>query len=293
MQALKKRLLISLVLILSSAGYAGAQYGLSRDCQILDRLEEPIWHVYTGYLTKEDVRDSDTGDFGIMELGANTGLLYYRTEGGELDVRAGFDTMYFTRSGGISLPTQVTAARADADFVMRFEDGYALRLKAEPGIYSDLRDLGWRDFFVPFALSGIRTVSPDVSVEAGIAFFPGFDRLADPRMLMRWELDDAVLLDAGYPGSRIMFRPFLNWGFMAGFEIQQFMEYRLKRSDVRRSLAYDETRFYIGVEHVIADHLQLMLEAGRVVNRSMDFRRGEKVDLDDAYYVRVGIGGLL
>ncbi len=288
-----RTLLAAVVLAGMVSGPVRGQYGLAPYCQILDRIEDPIWEVYFGYMTNEDAKEPDAGHFGLTEIGARAGLYYYRTAGGDLDIQAGFDTMYFTGGGGIGLPTQVTAARLDLDYIMRFDDGYALRLKMEPGLYSDLRDLGWRDMYVPFALSGIHAVRSDVSLETGVAFFPGFDRLVDPRILLRWELGDFFLLDAGYPGSRLVYRPALHWGFTAGFDVQQHMQYRLKRSDDRRSLRYEEVRFHLGVERIFAENLLWRFEAGHAVNRSLNFERGEDYKLNDAYYFRIGVGGLL
>lgn len=288
-----RMLLAAMVLAGMWSGPARSQYGAAPYCQILDRIEDPIWETYLGYATREDVKDPEAGDSGMVEIGAHTGLFYFYGPAGVLDLRAGFDTLFFTHGAGLGLPLQVTAARLDLDYIMRFEDGYALRLKLEPGFYSTLRNLGWRDLYVPFGLSGIRAVSPDISIETGIAFFPGFDRLADPRILMRWELSDLFLLDAGYPGSRLIFRPDLHWAFTTGFEVQQYMEYRLKRGDERRAFRYEETRFFAGIEHMFADHLQWMFEAGHIVNRSVHFGRGPGADLDNAYYFRIAFGGLL
>ncbi len=269
--------------------YLGSDY-----CQILDRLEDPVWHGHIGYMTKERVREPGGDNFGITELGAHSGLAYFRTGFGDLDIRFGLDSLIFMGDGNLDLPDQVSALRLDARYVLRLNDGYAVRLGLEPGLYSDFKDISGDDFFLPFNLAAIRALTPDISVLVGAAFFPEFDRWFDPRIGMRWALSDYMLLDLFYPESRLIVRPNYDWRFLLGFRITEYLEYQLENTDDRRRLMYDDSRLYAGVETTIREGIQFMVQAGRVFDRSVDFKRiGGKSDVDDAFYIRVGIGGVI
>ncbi len=267
-----------------------AQYG-QRYCQLLDRMEEPFWKAYTGYTTREKLPE---GKAALIEAGGGTGLLYLRTNIGDFDLRAAIDSVFFLGSGGIDLPDQVTAARLDLAYVMRFNDGYALKLGLQPGVYSEFSGFKERDFFIPFSAQGILAINDSLSAMAGLQFYPEFDQLISPRAGLRWAITDFLLLDLFYPASRLAFRPTYDWTLFVGASQREALEYQLKKRDDRRALMLDETRYFIGVDRVLSDTTQWMFEAGRVVDREIDFRRVTGAsDLEDAYYFRIGIGGMI
>jgi hypothetical protein len=268
-----------------------AQYG-SDYCQILDRLDDPIWHAYIGYADR--ARIEGFGKTGMMEAGAGSGLIYFRTDFGEIDLKAAVDSVFFTDSGGVRLPNHVSAARLDLSYVIRLEEGHALRLGFEPGFYSEIEYADSDHLFYPFSIHGIRAFTPNVSGLAGLNFYPGFDRLVDPRLGIRWGISDYLLLDVFYPKTEIVFRPNVEWALRAGVEFREYLEYQLKSRDDRKRLMMDETRIYVGVDKLISHDIQLMFQIGRLVDRSIDFRRFEQEkDLDNAYFFRIGVGGLI
>lgn len=281
----------ALCIMMIAAPSVQAQYGQGY-CQLLDRMEEPFWKAYAGYTTRE--RLSEGKKVALAEAGVGSGLMYLRTNIGDFDLRADIDSIFFMGSGGIDLPDQVTAARLDLKHVLRFQDGYALQLGLQPGIYSEFKGFKARDFFVPFSAKGILAVNDRLSLMAGLQFYPGFRKWIAPRAGARWAITDFLLLDLFYPASRLSFRPNYNWTFSVGAEQREELEYHLPKGDNRRSVTLDETRFFIGVDRVRSDTTQWMFEFGRVVNRDIDFRRNASAhDLEDATYFRIGIGGLI
>ncbi len=259
-------------------------------CQILDRMEKPIWHGYIGHAGRAQIKGFK--NTAMTEVGAGAGLLYFRTDFGEIDLKAAVDSVFFTHSGGVRLPDHVSAARLDFSYVLRLDSGYAVRLGIEPGFYSEIEYVSSDHLFYPFSVHGIHAVNPDLSVFAGLNFYPGFDRLIDPRVGVRWNISDYLLLDAFYPKSEVVFRPTLDWSARVGVEYRNHMEYHLKNQDDRKHLLMDETRLYMGVDKLITHDIQLMLQIGRLVNRSLDFRRYEREkDLDDTVFFRIGVGG--
>ncbi len=261
-------------------------------CQILDRADEPIWHGRIGYVHNGKVDQFDK--VSMLELSVGSGIFYARTPAGEFDLRADFDSTTFLRRGDIRLPDQVGAIRLDLDYVARLDDGYALRLGFAPGFYSQITHLRSDHLHYPFRIHAIRALQPDVSLLAGLDFFPRYDRLIEPRAGVRWNISDFLLLDAFYPNSEIVFRPTPNWAIRTGVEFNRKSEYALKSSDDRDRLEMRETRIYLGVDRLLYHDLAVLFRIGRVVDRSVDFRRlAPSRDIDDAYYIQIGIGGLI
>lgn len=270
---------------------ASAQHGAGY-CQLIDRIEDPAWKLAASYTARERIEDGKNA--GIVEVGAAAELFYFRTSVGDLDFKALADSLFFVGSGGINLPSQVSALRLDMSYLRRTDDGYALKLAFQPGFYSEFKGFRSRAFYVPFSVQGIRTFNESVSALGGLQFYPGFDRKVDPRLGVRWAVSDMVLVDLFYPASQISFRPNFDWTFSVGLAKREFLEYRLKRSDPRGSLQLDEARWYVGVDRTISDTLQLMFEFGYVFNRKVDFDHVESSrDWDDAMYYRIGVGGLI
>jgi len=261
--------------------------------QILDRMEDPVWSVYGGYVTKESVQKRD-GDVAISEWGAHSGLVYFRTGIGDLDLKAELDWKVFIGSGGMNLPDEVGSLRLKFDYITRLDDGYALRLRLRPGFYGELTEFDGNALFFPFGVAGVKSIGPSAAGLVGLNFYPGFKRLIVPELGVRWAISDFLLVDAFYPESRVVFRPNMDWALRVGFSFPDFVEYRLSSGDDRRAVMLDEMRMYAGVDYMLSDGIALMFEAGRVVNRSIDFRKieGER-DVDDALYFRIAIGGLL
>lgn len=273
-------------------GHQAALAQWSDYCVLLDRMEEPIWHYYGGWVTASRVEGA--GKTSQLEWGASAGLWYHRTAFGEFDFRAAIESMTFTSSAGLNVPTTVAAAHLDLRYVTGFDNGYALQLGMEPGLYSEIRHAGSQHLFFPFSIAGIRAVNPSLSLLGGLNFYPGFDRLVDPRLGARWVVSDFLLIDLFYPASQVVVRPTMNWTVRAGVEIRDYLEYQLKRSDERDRLMIDETRLYVGMDWRQWNERHFFIEAGRLVDRSLSFRRNEsRRDLGDAYYLRLGFAHYL
>ncbi len=261
-------------------------------CQILDRTDEPVWHMRAGYV--HDGKVERFGRMSMLELSAGSGIFYARTVAGEFDLRADVDATTFLKRGDISLPDQVAAIRLDLDYVARLDDGYALRLGFAPGVYSQITHLRSDHLHYPFRIHGIRAFEPDVSIMAGLDFFPRYDRLIEPRAGVRWNISDFLLLDAFYPNSEIVFRPTPDWAIRTGVEFNRKSEFALKSDDDRDRLEMTDTRIYLGVDRLLYHDIALLFRIGRVVDRSVDFRRfTPSRDIEDALFIQIGIGGLI
>ncbi|HEY8240654.1 MAG TPA: hypothetical protein VIH35_04365, partial [Kiritimatiellia bacterium] len=106
--------------------------------------------------------------------------------------------------------------------------------------------------------------------------------------------NDEWLLDIAYPETRITYMPETDWELYAGMKRDQTTEWRLDEDDPLKSLRYYESRAYLGVNAPIAPDLRVMCQAGRIFSRTIDFSDGlPEFDVDDAWFLSVGVGGSL
>lgn len=263
-------------------------------CQILDRSEEPLWHAELGYVTREKVRTEGGDDFGLVEMAGGAGLVYLDTAPGTFDLRARLDTMTFIGDGDVDLPGQVGALRLDLKWTLRLPSGLSLQLSTFPGLYSDFRDVSGEDLFIPVGCSLLYAFAPQLSGIAGWVVYPGFTHVVDPRLGIRWGPNDFVLVDLFYPESRIILAPAETWRVFLGLRALLYPEYQLEKGDTRDRFMYDEWRWYGGLEFAMSETMWFLSQVGFVFNREIDFAENAPgADVDDALFLRVGVGGFL
>lgn len=263
-------------------------------CQILDHVVEPVWDASIGYITREDIERDGAGHFGIVELNAGSGLVYLETDQGTFDLRTSLELLVLTGDGDIALPDQVGSFTLDLHWILRFPSGFAVKLGAFPGFYSDFEDLSGKDLFIPLEVQAIQAFNESVSGMVGLALFPGFDRVVDPRVGLRWGIYDAWLVDLFYPESRIAFAPDRALQVYVGIYTRPQPEFQLQKDDDRDRFMFDETRWFVGLDRALSGLTQLQVRAGKVINRKIDFENNfRSADVEDAFYLTVGIGGTL
>jgi hypothetical protein len=209
-------------------------------------------------------------------------------------LRSALELRAFTGDGGIGLPDQVGVLKLDVDFIHRTRGGFSLRLGLAPGLYSEFRNLSGRDFFIPFRVVAMRSFNPVCSGFLGAAVYPDFDHVVDPRVGLRWAVLEGLLLDLAYPESAVTVMPDGPLWVSAGLKVALYPEYQLEKDDPRERLLYDEKRWYGRVLLALSEATRFFVEAGQVFDREIAFaREAAASDLDDALYVKVGLGGFM
>lgn len=276
---------------LAGAAVAEEQYPY---CQILDRVDEPAWQAHVGYVGQARVRDPHGQDVSMLNFKGGGGLYYWRTDAGDVDLSGAYDFTAFDGSGGVDLPNQVAALRLDAAYTWRQWDGSAVKVDLYPGVYSDLEDIGFDDLYMPFQVLGIQAFNPQLSGVFGVAIYPGFARSFDPRFGVRYAVSDELSVDLMYPESRVTYHPAAQWDVYAGLRNNPVAEYSLEDGDPRDAFQYDEARMYVGVNAPVNDLMRVMAQLGWTISRSVDFDRVQPArDVEDAFFVSLGVGGTL
>ncbi len=263
-------------------------------CQILDRTTDPIWTLHLGYTERADVKATGGDDFGLFDIAAESGLLYLRTDYGDFDIGANFAMRVVLGDGGIDMPDQFGQLNADIAWINRYYDGWASLIQVSPGLYTDYEDISGEDFFMPFEVSLIRAFNDQASGQFGLRIFPDFDRSVDPIIGIRWELSPDILLDLFYPDSRILFAVTRDLEAYAGFSIREYPEYQLQKDDARDRFMFRESRAFVGINNAISDSTRVMIELGAAIDREVEFDGpGGDADVDDALFIRIGLGGTI
>ena len=109
----------------------------------------------------------------------------------------------FSPPAGAPIPSELTALALELGYRRQLNPAWALRLELDPGLYSDLRDLGGGDFNAPGHLRLVRTVSRefqwliglDVDVRSGTPVMGGGGA--------RWQITPDCTLLLVVPSPRV------------------------------------------------------------------------------------------
>ena len=280
------------MLIAAAAAAQDAQFPY---CQIVDRPLAPVYELHAAFITGAETDLPDGGDTAVVEERAHLSLGYYRTSYGDLDLGLAWNSWIPLDSTDADLPDQFGQFYLDLHWDLRTRDAFTFRTELQPGLYSDYRDVGSGDFFLPFGISGIQAFSEYFSVRIGVRVFPEFDHDFDPIALLRFSPTDNLLFDVGYPVSRVWFQPHPAWTLQGVLEFRRADEFRLTENDPRHQFRFADTRVYGEVSYAFRPMLNLVLRAGIVRDREINFESGapDSVELDDAPFYSLGLSGQL
>lgn len=251
------------------------------ECQLLDRVDQPDWQVHVEYVDKARVFGPED-NLSLLTLRGGGGLGYWATDMGDFELHGLFDVTTLAADGGMKLPDQLLTLSFKGVYIWRNTGGISYRTEIDPGYYPDIKKRTSQSFFCPAGFSVIKTFNSQCSALIGVMAYPGMDNLLDPRIGFRYAFSDMVYADLMYPESKVVVTPQPDWDFYAGIR------------DDRASSVFRDARAYAGMNLPIAEAVRLMLQAGLVFNRSVDYD-DSAVDysVSDALYVSLGFGGTL
>lgn len=261
-------------------------------CQILDDLSDPAYEFGVGYLPRQDFENEEGS--GMLEMDARWHVRYFRNIlYGDIDCVLEARSIAFIHSPEVDLPSQVAQIGADIGWTHRFPDGLSFQLRAMPGIYSDLEELGSDMFFFPFSWAVIRAFSPDLSGEVGLDIRPRFDREIMPRIGLAWEPTDDWRVDARLPESSLTWFVTPDWSTRLLFK---WMNTTYAIADDRDLLTLEDFRLGWEVTYRLPEQIQLSAQLGYVFGRDIVFDNTEPkepsvVDIDSGTFLRFALGG--
>jgi hypothetical protein len=177
------------------------------------------------------------------------------------------------------VPKNLIQASAVIGFDYQVPDEWLLRVELEPGIYSDFRDISWRDVDMPLLIGGAYLANPDLQWLFGMRVDVRSDFPVLPAIGIRWKYSDQWTLNLMAPKPRIEYdvnqRLQLHAGaeFLVGtFAVGE--NFGTPRGEPRldgKIVDYLEIRFGSGLSWKLTPNITVDAEAGLVPYRWFDF----------------------
>jgi hypothetical protein len=178
------------------------------------------------------------------------------------------------------------------------------RIEALPGIYSNARDITWRDFNVPFEIAGSYFVSADLILLAGIYVDVNASPPVFPVLGVHWKLSDKWVIEGIPPRPQIQYTLSDSVTLFAGADLReetfvvdnQFGSSRGIPQLNNAIVEYSEIRAGAGLTWKVSKRVTMDIEGGCTPYRRFDYPNvadGFKVKSDDwVPYLRVGLSAL-
>lgn len=256
---------------------------------ILDDVSDPMYSIGWTYIPSRHF--SGYGSSAVMELDADWEFAYLRNFlDGDMALRLRAQDTIFTRSAHLDLPSQLLLMALDTTWSTRLQDGFAIRAGAAPGMYSDAKELGGDCVFVPVSCSVVRTFAPEMAGIIGLQLRLGFDQVLMPILGLQFDVGRDVVLAMAIPESKLVWFVNREWTSRLGMKWNN-VSYRLH--DDRDLMTIEDFRFFWELRYRYTDQLEFIGDLGYVFDRQVQFDRNPSgdVDVDDAAYIRLGIGG--
>jgi hypothetical protein len=263
--------------------------------QFLDAPVDPVYWASLAYVGPTQFGGDESAS--MVELDGFWRLAVYRDVLlGDVDLNLSLHSVIFAGSAGQDvLPAMLVALPLDAGWRWRFVDGASFEVRAKPGIYADPAAAGLGMFGLPLSVAWYRTVSPDLSIMAGVELRPGWDQFAMPLIGAAWEPNDALRLELALPRSRgfVYLGPVTLLGAIEWRNTTFAMSGGGNEPD---SLTMNDVLLSGGVRVAAGDQLTLGAELGVFLDRTMtaEGEAGEgDIDLSNAMFLRLSVGGPL
>jgi hypothetical protein len=269
----------------------------NRICPILDTPYRTFCGLEVGYEFPSSTDATGWGKLSVYEVDTWIRCLDWETEsGGELEIQAQVNSMILQTSVKTTHKLNgypLTQAGFFLQWSQRFADGYGMQVNVTPGLYSALQSMNGKDFSVPFGITGIKALSSDFALFAGIRAYPKFQHTVDPVLGFRWSDRDDIVLQLGYPESRLEYSPFKELRFITGANLSLWPDYNMA-NDVRKRLRFSQARAFGGIEWACSEYTLLSLKGGYLFDRKISFKASsDDVKIDNAPFVMIGISGRL
>lgn len=191
-----------------------------------------------------------------------------------------------------AVPDVLLDASFNAAYAIRFDNGWAWKIWAKPGVYSDIEAPA---FGCPAGLSLFFAPTDDLSLEFGATVRPGWDIPVIPNVGFKYRPSDFFEIELGCPKSHVTLFPEHILSFFGAVEWRN-TTYMLDDDDksMPDKLTMDDILATAGVSLRILGTLVVTGEAGTFLEREMsaDVENDKGVDLSKDAFFRVTLGGV-
>ena len=288
-----------LALFVALVSLLGASGALARPAsvidQYLDRTPQPVWRLDGRYIA-----DANYGDYGSsdgIEFEGRWTMGYFRDVWyGDMDLALEANLQVFGSTASITLPNQLLDLYIDLGWTWRYVNDSALRLRLQPGTYTDVEEIDIGNIRMPILLEGVKRFSPTTTGVLGGTVRLGFELPFMPSLGVVWQPSPQLRVEALLPKSRVLCHLNNRWTLKGDFEWRNG-SYNLRESGYTRSqITQNDLRLGAGTIYSISDDLHFTADIGYIFNRSIEFDETpatieNEIDVDAAPYVTLGFRG--
>ncbi len=262
-----------------------------RECPILDTPYRTLSGLEIGYIFTAPTDAPGWGEISVSEVDAWVRCLDIENDsGGEFEICGQMNVLTLQLTEGSEIYPLMRAG-FNFQWNQRFVNGFGMELNATPGLYSVVDQVDGESFSVPFGLTGIMAFSGDSAVYAGVNVYPNFQQTVDPVLGFRWSDRDDVVVQIGYPETRVEYSPSREFRLITGAQMALWPDYSMG-DDARERIQYSEGRGFGRVEFGVTEFTMLSIEGGYAFERTISFASSsDDVEVEGAPYVRFGIHG--
>jgi hypothetical protein len=177
------------------------------------------------------------------------------------------------------LPQELHQISALIGFDWQATDAWLLRAELQPGLYSDLQDVSWRDVSAPLLLGGLYVVSADLQWLLGLRVVPRSEYPVLPAFGVRWKFAPEWTLNLLVPNPRLEYdlndrlKAYVGAGLKVGtYTVGDHFGNDRGRTDLNHAvLDYFEVRTGPGISWKARPNLTLDMNAGYMAYRTLGF----------------------
>jgi hypothetical protein len=233
---------------------------------------------YTGGVT---TRGGGVSVNSVDEQSADVRYVFSPQINKDLLLRLGVEWQRFSfgESDRIPVPNLLQQVSAVIGFDYQLADEWLMRVEAQPGIYSDFRDITWRDVDMPVVLGAVYLANPDLQWVFGIRVDARTQYPVLPAIGVRWKYSEAWTLDLMAPKPRLEYDVNEKLQLYTGAEFQfgtfaVGQDFGTARGQPKLNDAivdYLEIHFGVGCSWKITPRVTIDAETGIMPFRSFDF----------------------
>jgi hypothetical protein len=263
--------------------------------QYLDRTPTPSWRLDGRYIASADYENYGSSE--SVEFDGRWAMGYFRDcFYGDMELSLAAKLQVFGSTASINLPNQLLDLYIDLDWVWRYVNDTALRLRLQPGTYSDIEQIDAGNLRMPILLEGVKRFSPTTSAVLGGTIRAGYDLPFMPSLGVVWQPTPQYRLEALLPKACMLYHLNDRFTVQGDFEWRN-TSYNLRESGFTRSeITQNDLRVGAGALYSLSDDLHLTADIGYIFNRSVKFDKTpayieNEIDVDPAPYFTLGFRG--
>jgi hypothetical protein len=243
-------------------------------------FETDVDYSYVGD-ARTNLGHGRTGELSEQSVGARFVVAPRWGEGPIYRFGLGFQRFSFGLPSLAPLPNTLQSATVIVGADLQVFNSWLVRIEAEPGIYSDFRDVSSSDFNVPFIIGGSYIAGADLQWILGLSVDVNRRYPVIPAIGVRWSFADRWVLDAVLPSPRLEYEWKKGWTLYAGADFKDGT-YRVSNtfgnahddSHLNSAIVeYDEIRVGAGTSWKASKDFTLEVEGGYLPYREFDFHR--------------------